>query len=61
MPKFRIGGSYGYVGTDWEDVVEADDIEQAREWAWDQACERVDTWVEEIEDDEQEGGEDDQP
>lgn len=58
MPKFKIGGSYGYVGTDWEDVIEVDDLEEAEELAKDQALERVDWWAEPIDDGEGEDGED---
>jgi hypothetical protein len=45
MPMFRIGGSMGYVGTDWEDVVEADSLEEAEKIAYESACERIDSWA----------------
>jgi len=49
MPKFKIGGSYGYVGTDWEDFIEVDDVEAAEDWAKDHALERVEWWAEPFE------------
>lgn len=47
MPKFKIGGSMGYTGTDWEDVIEADSLKEAQEIAWEQAVEKVESWAEE--------------
>ena len=52
MPKYRIGGSYGYVGTGWEDEIEADSIEDAEEIAWECAIAQVEHWAEEIEEEE---------
>lgn len=48
MPKFKIGGSMGYTGTDWQDEIEADSLKDAQEIAWEQAIERVESWAEEI-------------
>lgn len=48
MPRFKIGGGYGYVGTDWEHEIEAENEEDALEYAKDQAFERVEYWAEEI-------------
>lgn len=45
MPKYRIGGSYGYAGTDWEDEIEAEDEDDAEEQAKDRAMEQVEWWV----------------
>ena len=60
MPKFKIGGSYGYVGTDWEDEIEADTLEEAQECAWEQAAQRVESWAEELPEDDTEDEDDDQ-
>lgn len=51
MPKFKIGGSYGYVGTDWEDAIEAEDLEEAEEIAEERALRNVDYWAEELPED----------
>ena len=58
MPKYKIHRSYGYVGTDSYEVIEASSIEDAEEYAKDFAFERVEFWAEEITDDqyEEEGG-----
>lgn len=53
MPKFRIGRSFGYVGTSSEDIIEADSLEDAEEMAWEFAIEKVDCWAEEVSDDEE--------
>lgn len=52
MPKYKIGGNYGYVGTEWEEEIEADSIEEAQEIAWEDAIQRVGYWAEEIEEEE---------
>lgn len=46
MPKFRIGYEFDVVGSCHEDIVEADNLEQAEEIAWEVALERVYTWAE---------------
>lgn len=46
MAKWKIGGSFGFAGTDWEDVVEADTQEEAEDIARDYTLERVEYWVE---------------
>lgn len=50
MPKFKIAGSFGYVGTDWEDVIEAVDEEEAEEIAREYVLSRVEYWAEPIPD-----------
>lgn len=58
MPKYRIKGNMGYVGTDWEDYVEAEDMKDATKYAEDYALERIEFSAEEITDEEyeKEGG-----
>lgn len=58
MPKYRIKGNMGYVGTDWQDVIEAEDMEDATKYAEDYALEMIEFWAEEITDEEyeKEGG-----
>lgn len=46
MPRYKIAGSYGYVGTDWSDEVEADNEEEAYVAAQERALEKVDYWCE---------------
>lgn len=41
MPRYRIWRSFGYAGTYSEDIIEADDLEEAEEMAQDFAFERV--------------------
>lgn len=48
MPYFRIGRNYGYAGTESYDLIEASSQEEAEEIAWDDAIQQVDTWAEEI-------------
>jgi hypothetical protein len=43
MNRYKISGSYGYVGTDWEEEIEAASLEEAHEIAWEIALERVET------------------
>lgn len=52
MPKYIIGRSYGYVGSDDTDEVEAESLEAAEEMAWEWAIERVSSWATEVEYDE---------
>ena len=52
MPQYRIGMSFGFAGGDIEDVVEAENLEEAEEIAWQWAVERVNSWAEEIEEEE---------
>lgn len=58
MPKYRIKGNMGYVGTEWEDVIEAENIDDANQYAEDYALERIEFWAEEITEEEyiKEGG-----
>jgi len=54
MPKYRLLASYGFAGTDTEfGVLEFETEEDASKCAWDCACERVDAWVELVEDDDE--------
>ena len=53
MPTYKIGRSYGYSGTTSYDFVEADSIEEAKEMAWEFAVERVDSWAEEYNEDDE--------
>ena len=46
MPKFFIGRSYGYAGTESYDLVDADSQEDAEKQAWDFAVENVESWAE---------------
>lgn len=41
MPKFFIKYSFGYHGTESADVIEAEDLEDAQEAAWEMAVEHV--------------------
>lgn len=56
MPKYKIGYSYGYVGTDHEDIIEADSQESAERLAWEEAVAglevvaQLEIWAEEITD-----------
>ncbi len=50
MPKYKIGGSYGYAGTDWEDEIEAEDEADAEDQAREQTLQRVEWWFKLIED-----------
>ena len=51
MNKYRIFGSMGYAGTDWEDEVEADSYDDALAQAQDYALERVSYGAEPMEND----------
>ena len=46
MPKFKVGGSFGYVGTNWEDIFEAETAQEAEDQARDYMMERIEWWVE---------------
>lgn len=46
MPKFKVGGSFGYVGTGWEDIFEAETAQEAEDQARDYMMERIEWWVE---------------
>ena len=50
----------GYAGTSWEDESEADTLEEAQEYAWERAIERVESWAEELPETDEEDGNDDQ-
>ena len=49
MPKFKIHRSFGYVGTDDFEIIDADNLEDAEDQARDYALERVEWYAEEIE------------
>jgi hypothetical protein len=51
MPKFKVGGSFGFVGTDWEEVIEAENEDDALEYASDYVRERVEYWAVPVEED----------
>lgn len=53
MPKFKIGGGYGFVGTDWQYEIEAENEAEAEEYAKDEALGRVEYWAELIEENEE--------
>lgn len=53
MPKYKIGRSYGFAGDEDFEVIEAKNEEEANKIAWDWAIERVDTWAEEITDEDE--------
>lgn len=46
MPKYRIGYGYGFHGTESEEIIEADHIDEAEAIAKDLAFERVEYWAE---------------
>jgi hypothetical protein len=50
MKKYRIYGNYGYIGTGWEDFIEAESDEEAEEIALEKAMEMVSYGAEPIED-----------
>lgn len=54
MPKFRIHRGYGFVGCDDSEIIEVDCLETAEEEAQSFAMERVEWWVEAVEDGEDE-------
>lgn len=56
MPRFKIAGSYGFIGTNWEEEVEAETPEDAEEMAQDRAMEKVEFWVEEIKEEDKTDG-----
>lgn len=56
MPKFKIGAHFGFVGTDYEEVIEAEDLEEAMDIARDHVMNQVEWWAEPLE-----GGEKSKP
>ena len=55
MPKYRLMANYGFAGTETDlGIEEAEDEEQALDWAFSAATEQISVWVEEVEDDEEE-------
>lgn len=53
MNRYKLSGSYGYTGTNWEEEIEAESLEEAHEIAWEMALERVEANAELIVDDEE--------
>lgn len=54
MAKYRIGCSFGLAGDTQDDVIEAESLDEAEDIAWQWALERVSSWAELVEDDENE-------
>lgn len=52
MPQYRIGADFGFAGTQIEEVIEAESLEQAEEAALEMAIGYVNSWAEEIEEEE---------
>lgn len=54
MPKYKLHANYGFAGSQLvlDDCFEAENEDEAHDVAWQMAIERVDSWVEELEDDE---------
>lgn len=52
MPRYLVKGSYGFVGTDFEDEFEAENEEQLNEIVFQYMAERLSWGYELIEDDE---------
>ena len=48
MPQYKIYAEFGFAGTQIEDTVEADSLEQAENMAWESAIQCVNSWAEEI-------------
>jgi hypothetical protein len=46
MTKFKIGCSFGYVGTESYDIINAETLEIAEQRAWERALAKVDSWAE---------------
>jgi hypothetical protein len=46
MAKFKVGYDNGYVGCEFEDVIEADSLEEAEEEVWQMAIEKISIWAE---------------
>lgn len=52
MPRFLVKGSYGFAGTDFEDIFEADTEEELNEAVFEHMAERLSWGFELIEEDE---------
>lgn len=53
MPQYKISVEFGFVGTEMSDVVEADNLEEAEEMAWQWGIDCVNSWATEIEEEEE--------
>ncbi len=49
MTKFKIGRSFGYVGTEDYDIISAETLEEAEQQAWEWALDMVESWAEVVE------------
>jgi hypothetical protein len=54
MPQYKIYAEFGFAGTQIEDTVEADSLEQAEAMAWESAIQYVNSWAEEVDEEEEE-------
>jgi hypothetical protein len=54
MPKYLVKGSYGYAGTDFEDIFEADDEDSLNEAVFDYMAEKL-SWGFELLDEDEDG------
>lgn len=54
MPKYKVGCSFGFVGDDSEEIIEADSEQDALDQMWDYACGRISIWAEPISEEEDE-------
>jgi hypothetical protein len=56
MPRYKIYADYGVAGYQVEEEIEADNEAQAEQMAWEMAVERVNSWVDEITEEEESDG-----
>lgn len=52
MPRYKIGADFGFAGCELEDIIEAYSLEEAEAIAWEIAVQYVNSWAEEIEEEE---------
>ena len=45
MAKFRIGYGFGFAGDNTEYIIDAESLDEAEQYAWEAACERVSSWA----------------
>lgn len=53
MPRYKIYAEFGFAGAHLEDEIEAESLEEAEKISWEFACEHVNSWAEEIDEDEE--------
>lgn len=53
MPQYKISVELGFAGIEMSDVVEADNLEEAEEIAWQWAVDHVNSRAEEMEEEEE--------